>query len=626
MDPKFLDYYSRELTYMKEMAGDFAAQHPKIASRLGMQGIDIADPYVERLIEAFCFLSARTQIKLDAEFPRFTQRLLEVIYPNYVAPTPSIAVAKLNPSLKEGNFSQGFDVPRNSVFKAAIPVAEQTACEFRSSQAVTLWPLEIVDASLTAVPPDIPNMGRYLLPHKVLRGALRLRLRTVGEIKFSQLKGLDRLPIYIGGDERIASHLFELVHAASVASVIRPYNGLRGEGVVVSKQAVAFEGLEPSDSLLPLSWGAFHGHNLLHEYFTCRNRFYFFALTQLRNGLAKIDGNEAEIVILLDRLPLELATHISASRFQLFCTPIINLFPKRTDRVEVNRALTDFHLLPDRSRPLDFEVFSVSRIFGQNAENAEEVAFNPLYQTLHSDAGNYGRYFSIRREQRLQSNNVRKYDTRTPYIGTEVFVSLVDQREAPYADDIRYLSVEALVTNRDLPKLIPRNGVDDLSMPESIPVDGVVLMHAPSAPRPPFAIGEAAWRLIRQLSFNYMPLSDFDHVDGGQALRNMLRLFIGEGDREQSAQIDSLVGAKTEPVVRRLPGHGLLVYGRGIQCNLTVDEVGFSGMSPYLFGLILEHYLARHVAINVFTETTLHSMQRGQVAHWPGRMGGRGVA
>src|SRR5579871_1241959 len=136
MDPLFLDYYSRELTYMREMAGEFAAQHPKIARRLGMEGIEVADPYVERLIEAFCFMSARTQIKLDAEFPRFTQRLLEVVYPNYVAPTPSIAVAQLRPSLREGDFTKGLKVPRHSMMRSAIPPGEQTACEFRSSHDV----------------------------------------------------------------------------------------------------------------------------------------------------------------------------------------------------------------------------------------------------------------------------------------------------------------------------------------------------------------------------------------------------------------------------------------------------------------------------------------------------------
>lgn len=625
MDPQFLEYYSRELTYMREMASGFAEQHPKIARRLGMQGIEVADPYVERLIESFCFMSARTQLKLDAEFPRFTQRLLEVIYPNYVAPTPSMAVARLLPGLKEGDFRQGFTVPRDSVLKSGIPVGEQTACEFRSSQPVTLWPIEIVEARLTAVPPDIPEMERHLLPNVQLRGALRLRVRTVGEIDFAALDGLDRLPVYIGGDERIASHLFELIHAGSMATVVRRYGAAKGEAHVVVKGAVEFEGLQPDQGLLPLPWNTFHGHNLLHEYFACPSRFYFFALTQLAPALRKIEGNEAEIVILLDRLPQELIAHVDASRFLLFCTPIINLFPKRTDRIEVNRALTDFHLLPDRSRPLDYEVFSVTRILGQQAEKSAEITFTPLYQTLHSDAGNHGRYFSVRRERRLASSSTRKYGTRTPYVGTELYVSLVDQTEAPYPDDLRYLSVEAWVTNRDLPRLVPRNGKSDLTMPDSVPVDGVVLIHPPSAPRAPYAHGETAWRLIRQLGFNYMPLVGMDHGDGGQAFRNMLRLFVASGEHEQNAQIDSLVGSRTEPVVRRLPGQGLLVYGRGVRCSLTIDETGFSGVSPYLFGLVLEHYLARHVSVNVFTETELHSMQRGLVARWPARMGGRGV-
>ena len=91
MDPQLLDYYNQELTYMREASAEFADQHPKIARRLGMQGVEVADPYVERLIESFCFMSARMRIKLDAEFPRFSQRMLEVVYPNYVAPTPSMA-------------------------------------------------------------------------------------------------------------------------------------------------------------------------------------------------------------------------------------------------------------------------------------------------------------------------------------------------------------------------------------------------------------------------------------------------------------------------------------------------------------------------------------------------------
>ncbi|SFN36143.1 type VI secretion system baseplate subunit TssF [Variovorax sp. OV329] len=625
MDPLLLDYYNRELVYMREMASEFAASHPKIARRLGMHGVEVDDPYVERLIESFCFLSARMQIKLDAEFPRFTQRLLEVLYPNYLSPTPSMAVARLQPSVHAGDFRRGIVVPRGTAFHARVPAGEQTPCEFRSGQDVTLWPVEIVDARLTGAPPDIPALERYVPPHVQVTGALRLRLRSVGELPFDALEGLDRLPVYLAGNEQVASHLFELLHTSAVATFTGEPGKLAQRPHVVTDAPLVHEGLAPGQGLLPLDWNAFHGHNLLHEYFACPERFYFFTLTQLAPGLSRIAGMEAEVLVLLGRPPGALAGLVDARQFALYCTPLVNLFERRTDRVEMDTAQPEFHLVPDRSRPLDFEVHAVKAIAGQEFKTTAPLDFRPLYQTLNQDEGNHGRYFSVRREGRLASSAARKYGTRTPYIGTEVFLSLVDQHESPYADTIRYLSVTALLTNRDLPCLVPRDGVNDLALADSIPVTSVGLIRPPSRPRPPFAQREIAWRLVRQLNFNHLPLADMPHREGAQALRDMLRLFVAADNDAQRRQIESLVGSRIEPVTRRLPGGGPLVYGRGVLCTLSVDEEGFSGTSPYLFGLVLEHYLARHVSINVFTQTALESMQRGTVARWPVRMGARGI-
>ncbi|MCY1514689.1 type VI secretion protein [compost metagenome] len=394
---------------------------------------------------------------------------------------------------------------------------------------------------------------------------------------------------------------------------------------VVTEGALVHEGLAPGEGLLPLAWNTFHGHNLLHEYFACPERFYFFTLTQLAPGLARIPGKEVEIVVLLSKPPGALGALVDAAQFALFSTPVVNLFERRTDRIELDSAQTEFHLVPDRSRPMDFEVYSVQRIAGQQARTTAEIDFRPLYQTLNEDEGNHGRYFSVRREPRLVSETARKYGTRTPYIGTEVFLSLVDQQEAPYPESLRYLSVKAMLTNRDLPCLVPRNGQADLAVADSIPVSAVGLIRAPSTPKSPFAQREIAWRLIRQLGFNHLPLADMPHREGAQALRDMLRLFVTADNDVLRRQIDCLVGSRIEPVTRRLPGAGPLIYGRGVQCTLSVDEEGFSGTSPYLLGLVLEHYLARHVSINVFTQTTLESMQRGTVAKWPVRMGGRGA-
>ncbi|CAN7690791.1 MULTISPECIES: type VI secretion system baseplate subunit TssF [Paraburkholderia] len=629
MDPRLLDYYNQELIYMRELAGEFAQAHPKIARRLGMQAGEVADPYVERLIESFCFMAARMQIKLDAEFPRFTGRLLEVVYPNYVAPTPSMAVARLYPGRTEGSLARGYRIARGTALTARVPDGEKTACQFRSGQDVTLWPLEITEARLTGIPPDIPALDRYVPANAKVRGALRLKLRTTGDARIADLEGLDRLPVYLAGDEQVASHLFELLHTAGVATITAApgeFNTLGRPLHSVSANAIAHEGLGTDQGLLPLAWSKFHGHNLLHEYFACPSRFYFFALTGLEKGLRQVNGREVEIVVLLDQSTERLANLVDASRFALFCTPVINLFPKHTDRIELSAQETEFRIVPARLTPLDYEVFSVGTMIGQVAETSEELEFRPLYQTLNNDEGNHGRYFSTRRERRLMSDSARRYGTRTPYIGTEMFVSLVDQNEAPYSEHIRFLSVDALVTNRDLPSLVPRDGVRDLKLARSAPLESIGLIRAPTAPKAPYAEREMAWRLIRQLNFNYLPFDDLDHRAGGQGLRDLLRLFLTGDDAEHQRQVESLVGVKTQPVTRKLPGNGPLVFGRGIECALTVDEAGFSGTSPYLFGLILEHYLARHVSINTFTQTELHSMQRGRVARWPVRMGTRGIA
>lgn len=626
MNHNFLDYYNKELTFMREMAGEFADKHPKIAGRLGMHGIDVADPYVERLIEAFCFMSARTQLKLDAEFPQFTQRLLDVIYPSYNAPTPSIGVIQLHPDVKQGDLTKGYRVAKDSAFWSRIAPGEATRCEFRSGQDVLLWPLQIIESRLTSVPPDIPGLEPWQIKQSKLKGALRIRLCVTGDLVFSQLQELDSLPLYINGDERIVSHIFELLHAHTVGVIVRTGKGEVTKDTVIDKSPLSFEGLSPSQSVLPGAWNIFHGHNLVHEYFACRQRFYFFSLTQLKSALRVNQSNEAELIILLDQLPQELIGHIDATRFTLFCTPVINLFPRRLDKIEINRALNEFHVVPDRSRPLDYEVYSIQKVYGQQAESSEEIVFNPLFQTRQEDNGNYGRYFSLNRKPRVKDKNQRKYQTRTPYAGTEVFLSLVDQQEAPYSDRIRYLSVDAMVTNRDLPQLITHSNGIDLTTSDAAPILGAEFICLPGAPRAPFAASEAAWRLIRQLNFNYQPLSESEHQAGGEALRNMLRLFVESADQDANRQIDGLVGCKTAPIIRRLPGNGLLTYGRGIHCELTVDENNFSGISPYLFGLIMENYIARHVSINVFTEMELRSMQRGTIGKWQARPGRRGAA
>src|SRR3954466_9558152 len=133
MDRRLLRYYDLELQHLRGMGAEFAKEFPKIASRLGLEGFACADPFVERLLEGVAFLTARVHLKLDAEFPRFTQSLLETVYPHYLGPTPSMAVVQFTPDRAEIGITDGFKLPRGSAIRSAPGRHNVAAVEYRTA-------------------------------------------------------------------------------------------------------------------------------------------------------------------------------------------------------------------------------------------------------------------------------------------------------------------------------------------------------------------------------------------------------------------------------------------------------------------------------------------------------------
>ncbi len=211
-------------------------------------------------------------------------------------------------------------------------------------------------------------------------------------------------------------------------------------------------------------------------------------------------------------------------------------------------------------------------------------------------------------------------------IGSEVFISLVDPQEAPYAETLQQVGVAALCSNRDLPLLMPIGGAgSDLTLNQSAPVASIRVIKGPSRPRSASAEGRAAWRLINQLTLNHLSLLDTNQEQGADALRQMLRLHADEGDAVHQRQIDGLRSVTKRQIVRRLPMPGPIAFGRGVQLELGVDELAFQGSSAFLLGCVLERFFARHVSINSFTETRVRSMTRGEIMVGRPRCGARPI-
>jgi type VI secretion system protein ImpG len=280
----------------------------------------------------------------------------------------------------------------------------------------------------------------------------------------------------------------------------------------------------------------------------------------------------------------------------------------------------------DRARPRDFEVYAVNQVAGHAPGESEAQIFRPLYASVAEDGRGYGRYYSTRREPRLLSEQAARKGARTGYIGSEVFIALVDANEAPYAGELRQLTVEALCTNRDLALLMPLGGRTDFTLSVAAPVERVRVLRGPSRPSPALADREITWRLISQLGLNYLTLTDLDAAQGAASLRRLLELYAVLSDAPTARQVEGVQGLALRPVTRKLPRPGPLVFGRGVEIALTLDESTFAGTGGFLLGMVLERFFARHVGINTFTETRVLSLQRGELVRWAPRPGARPVA
>ncbi|MEM6932901.1 MAG: type VI secretion system baseplate subunit TssF [Pseudomonadota bacterium] len=621
MDTRLLKRYDEELAFMREMGAEFAEAYPKIATRLGMERLEVLDPYVERLLEGFAFLSARVQLELDLQFPVFTQHLLEIVYPHYLSPIPSMMITKLVPDPAQG-LGDGFTIERGSVLRSRVQEGEQTGCIFRTSQDVTLWPVDLAEVEYIESRGELNAAGVATDPRA--KAAIRLRLRCIGEEGLNEL-GLDRLTLFLCGAAGEPWKLYEALanHGLGVTgrSVIR-----RDDWVIPLDSEIRPRGFDEDEALLPTPGQSFDGYRLLQEYFAMPERFFFIELSGLSPVIRKAQDKEVDLYILLSESSSDLKASLGLESFELHAVPSINLFPKRCDRVHVRSTEIDHHLVVDRTAPLDFEIFSIDEVLGIMSEGQDDLKFLPFYGSDDFTAAgeSYPAYYTIKRRMRQRSEKQRLKGVRTSYLGSETFLMLSDRNQAPYSGDLEQLAVKAMCTNRDLPLLLSVGGGEtDFHLPDGGPVSEIRAMVSPVRPRPSLAQGETAWKLISHLSLNYLSIADADRGSGAEALRELIGIYAPVGDRALEKQMEGLVSMSSRPIVRRLQEEVLSTAVRGLELKIGFDESFFEGTGAYLFGAVLQRFFAKYVTLNSFTETVIESQQRGEIARWPAMSGRR---
>jgi type VI secretion system protein ImpG len=491
----------------------------------------------------------------------------------------------------------------------------------------------VSDADYLATRAALAKMG--IKPTREVSAGLRITIETEGGVELNELK-LVELPLFLAGSGTIPLALYEQILGGICGlSVV---TGEKHERKVFSLNVSQLEpvGFKPEEACLNYRAKSFEGYRLLREYFAFPERFRFIKITGLDRVLRQATGTRFDLVVHLKSRQGDLENVVDKSNFLPFCTPVINLFPKRTDRVRLDERSHELHIVPDRSRPMDYEIHQVLEVTGYGTQASEQTTFLPFYalkdrHVVSADSA----FYTIQRKPRLLSSRQKAKGARSSYLGQEIFISLVDAQEAPFSSELNQLGVRTLCTNRDLPMQMPLGQREsDFTLEVNAPVEKIRVVAGPTRPSSLGLVGESknkslgsstgdlAWRLINHLSLNFLSLVDESPEEGAAALRELLELYSG-GQTVGERQINALISVKAKAVTRRLPIPGPISFGRGLEITLVLEETGFEAGGMFLFGSVINEFFRKYVSINNITETVVRSDSDVEVARWPVIMGRR---
>jgi len=570
-----LNYYERELVYLRDQGAEFARRHPRVAGRLGFGGAESSDPHTERLIEAQAFLAARVHRDLDREFPQFAAALLDNLCPTLGQPVPAMSVAALQLDPSQGKITAGFSVPRHTVLVAQGAGGEQ--CRLRTAWDSVLWPLQVAETRLVE--------GREL----------RVRVRCEPGNDLAELE-LDRLRLHLHGDWTQTMPLYDLLVAGVAGIVLRTADGAVQR---LSLRHWRELGFDADDTVLPVPPHADPAYALLQEYFAFPRKFHFFELGGLLGRLGS--GSEFEIGFEL-KATAPLPPRLDAQALRIGCVPVINLFNRSSEPIRVDGRQHEYLLVADYQREAHTEVHSIVTVHASDPD-AERACIVPPFAALDPDAPDAaaGMFWSARREP----------SGRAAVPGSEMWLAFVDARHAPASLATAVVHADVLCTNRRLAEqLAPGTRLRAEGMSTAL---GARCLYQPSPQRAAPLSAQAMWQLVSLLRLNHGSLFD-DGSDGGR-LRALLALFTDGGAHDQ-AQIRGLRRLVARPGLAHVGQDAWRGHRRGTDIEIGFDEEAFAGGSPLLLSAVLARFFALYTTLNAFARLTVR--RRDETWHqWP---------
>jgi type VI secretion system protein ImpG len=573
-------YYQAELRCLRELGKEFAEANPEIAGMLSHGG---ADPDVDRLMQAFAFLTGRIRRRLDDDFPEIVRALMEMVSPHSVRQLPSIAMMEF----------QGRDSLRSvQTIPAGTRIdskkVQGVRCRFSTTSEMELAPLQLEHVELN-------------VPHGAA-ARLHLILRPRGKLTLAECLP-KRLRLHVHGDYTFAAELYRLL-ASQVTSVCAQPPGKMKPKVSLGDELPQAVGFDADEAILPHAPSTVPGHWLMQEYFAFPEKFFFVDLGGLDALRDPAFEEGAEIILELSEVP-DAFQRVTTDNLRLHCTPAVNLFESTSQPITVQKGRSRYRLRPEN--PRCHWVYSVGRVTGVERLTAREIVY-PSYLKAAGTADDHGKSLAYHHLEAEPADN-----TDAP----EYYLRFVRSGGSAHVPETEALSVDLAATNGVLPEALSAGDVSfgGPGFPEYAKAKN--LEKPTDAVDPPLGSGLHR-RLLAHLSLGSEPLTSVE------ALREVLSLHDTPGQRSlpirkrNARRIDGVVGLQSAGVDHLHEG-GVL---RGVEVRVDMKSSHFACRGDmYLFASILDHFFGLHVAVNQFTRLLVRDVDGGEVWEWPLRSG-----
>lgn len=573
----FSKYYLSELTYLRDLGKEFAAANPSLAAMFAERG---GDPDVERLLEGFAFLSARTRERIDDAVPEFIDAMCSLAIPQFVQPTPAATIIEFTPSSTALRSRQR--IPAGTEL-GSKPV-DGSPCFFKTTGPVDLLPLTISGTQL--------DTSREASP------AIRISFRTQDVSHAAALE--EGLRLYVNGPWALASMITYWIarHLERIE-----YRSKNGEVRNIAPKHARIASLDMNEQMLPWPDNAPSEMRLLQELFTLPQRMLFVHLDGFKEANLT-PTSEFEVTLHFKKPPI-LSDRVEKDLFRLHCVPAVNRFTIGADPISKDARIHEYLVRAAGFQPRHAEVADVRSVTGIRQKGAR-LEYTPFFSFLHALRPPEDQaYFVLRRTHSPLDN---AYDT---------YLSVLSPRGGAAMTDDEVLSIELDCTNRQLPAQL-RVGDVNVALPRSPSIAKFTNISQVSKPVRSQLGSDLHWRLVAHLALNQRSLSN------PELLRSLLSLYNFQQEADQQAgrankmRIDAIRSIdlkSSKAIVERVPT-------RGLQSLIELDEAGFASLGDmFLFASALDAFFGNQSPINTFHRLKVRAHPSNEEISWPARTG-----